>query len=53
MSTDRLQLPFVATVWGAYSGAVTTTVDSEVPTFGVTYETPDANFAAYDMMGRF
>jgi hypothetical protein len=46
MSTDRHHLPAVAEVWGAYTGAVTTTVDAEFPTMGVTYETPDANFAA-------
>jgi hypothetical protein len=46
MATDRHHLPAVAEVWGAYTGAVTTTVDAEFPTMGVTYETPDANFAA-------
>lgn len=45
-STDRLHLPAVPEVWGAYTGAVTTTVDAEWPTMGVTWETPDANFAA-------
>lgn len=46
MSTDRLHLPSVEAIWGAYSGAISTFVDAEVPTMGVTYETPDANFAA-------
>ncbi len=46
LSTDRLHLPSVEAVWGAYSGAVSTFVDAEAPTMGVTYETPDANFAA-------
>jgi hypothetical protein len=45
-STDRLPIPAVAEVFGAYTGAITTTTDAEYPTFGVTYETPDADFAA-------
>lgn len=45
-STDRLHLPAVENVWGAYTGAITTTVDAEMPTFAVTYETPSADFAA-------
>jgi hypothetical protein len=46
MSTDRLHLPAVEDVWGAYTGAILTTVDAEVPTMAVTYDTPDSNFAA-------
>lgn len=46
LSTDRLHLPAVDAVWGAYSGAISTLVDAETPTMGVTWKTPDANFAA-------
>lgn len=46
MATDRLHLPAVPEIWGAYTGAISTTVDAEFPTMGVTYETPDTNFAA-------
>jgi len=46
LSTDRLHLPAVAEVWSAYTGAINTTGDCELPTWAVTYETPDTDFAA-------
>ncbi|MGQ9650262.1 MAG: SUMF1/EgtB/PvdO family nonheme iron enzyme [Phycisphaerae bacterium] len=46
LSTDRLHLPAVAEVWSAYTGAINTTGDCELPTWAVTYDTPDTNFAA-------
>jgi len=45
-STDRLYLPAVEDLWGAYCGAVSMTVDEDYPTFAVTYETPSPDFAA-------
>lgn len=46
LSTDRLHLPAVETVFGAYTGAITTTGDTETQTFAVTYDTPSTDFAA-------
>jgi hypothetical protein len=46
LSTDRISLPAVEEVWGAYTGAVTTTRDAEFPTFAVTYDTPSTDFAS-------
>lgn len=46
LSTDRLGLPAVADVWGAYTGAITRTTDADFPTFAVTYDTPTTDFAA-------
>ena len=46
LSTDRAALSGALTVFGAYTGAVSGLRDAAVPTFAVTYETPDENFAA-------
>lgn len=46
LATDRLHLPAVEDVWGAYTGAITTTGDAEPQTFAVTYDTPSPDFAA-------
>lgn len=46
LSTDRMHLPSVNEVFGAYTGALTLTGDVDPVTFGVTYETPTSDFAA-------
>ncbi|MDH7601562.1 MAG: hypothetical protein QHI38_05365, partial [Armatimonadota bacterium] len=46
LSTDRAALHGAMTVFGAYTGAVTDLRDASTPTFAVTYDTPDENFAA-------
>lgn len=45
-STDRLDLPAVEAVFGAYTGAILLTGDTDFQTFAVTYDTPSADFAA-------
>ncbi len=46
LSTDRAALYGALTVFGAYTGAVTDLRDASTPTFAITYDTPDENFAA-------
>jgi hypothetical protein len=46
LSTDRAALRGALTVFGAYTGAVTDLRDASTPTFSVTYDSPDENFAA-------
>ena len=46
LSTDRAALPGALDVFGAYTGAVQPLTDAQCPTFAVTYETPDPDFAA-------
>jgi hypothetical protein len=46
LSTDRAALSGALTVFGAYTGAVQDLRDASTPTWAVTYETPDENFAA-------
>ncbi len=46
LATDRAALDGALTVFGAYTGAVTGLRDASTPTFAVTYDAPDADFAA-------
>jgi len=46
LSTDRAALGSALTVFGAYTGAVCGLRDAATPTFAVTYDTPDNDFAA-------
>ncbi|MGC8861343.1 MAG: hypothetical protein ACP5R5_01060 [Armatimonadota bacterium] len=46
LSTDRAALAGALTVFGAYTGAVTSLRDAAAPTFAVTYDTADEDFAA-------
>lgn len=46
LSTDRAALGSALTVFGAYTGAVCGLRDAATPTFAVTYDTPDTDFAA-------
>lgn len=46
LSTDRAALDSALTVFGAYTGAVTGLRDAATPTFAVTYDTPNNEFAA-------
>lgn len=46
LATDRAALDGALTVFGAYTGAVLGLRDASFPTFEVTYDTPDADFAA-------
>src|SRR5690606_30327292 len=45
-STDRLSLPAVEALFGAYTGAILLTGDTDYQTFAVTYDTPSTDFAA-------
>lgn len=46
LSTDRAALGSALTVFGAYTGAVMGLRDAATPTFAVTYDTPNNDFAA-------
>lgn len=46
LSTDRAALGHALTVFGAYTGAICGLRDAATPTFAVTYDTPDTDFAA-------
>ncbi len=46
LQTDRAGLAGAKHVMGAYTGSVSGTRDTDTPTFAVTWDTPDLNFAA-------
>lgn len=46
LSTDRAALGHALTTFGAYTGAIMGLRDAATPTFAVTYETADTDFAA-------
>lgn len=46
MATDRLHLPAVDEVWGAYTGAVTGLGDAQAASLAASYDTPSSDFAA-------
>jgi len=46
LATDRMAIPSALTTFGAYTGAVSGLRDAATPTFAVTYDSPDTDFAA-------